>query len=364
MKILIFNWRDIKNPKSGGAEILTHEMAKRWVKNGHQVVQLASKFAGGENNEEIDGVEIIRRGGPVTVYFWAWWLYSRQFCGRFDVVIDEVHGLPFFTPLYVKEKKVVLICEVAREIWFYMYPWPVALLGRTLEFLYFKLYKKTQFLTISPSTKKDLINQSVDADAITILPMGLNLPVTLPNEEKEKKLTLIIVGRLAQMKGIDQAIVAFSKICQQYPDAVFWIVGRGEDAYVKKLKELVVKLDLAKQVKFWGFVAEEEKFSLMAGAHILVSCSTREGWGLTVPEAAMVKTPSVVYDSPGLRDIIVSGRTGIILSKNTPDELAGEVINLYSNHRLYQQIQQAAFGQAEKTTWDKTAAVGLEVLLK
>lgn len=364
MRILIFNWRDIKNPTSGGAEILTHEMAKRWVQAGHQVIQFSSQFPGCKTEEYMDGVKYIRHGIEQILYLWAWWFYQRYFKGEVDIVIDQIHGIPFFTPLYVKEKKVVLICEVAREIWFYMYPGPVALLGRLLELFYFKLYKKIPFLTISPSTKKDLINQGIDAGAITILPMGLNLPNTLPPENKEQRLTLIFVGRLAQMKGIDQAIVAFAKIYQEYPEAVFWIVGRGKEAYVRKLKKLVEKLGLSKQVKFYGFVLEEEKFSLLARAHILVSPSIREGWGLTVPEAAMVKTPAVVYNSPGLRDIIVSGKTGIICLKNTPDELAGEVINLYSNHQLYQQIQQAAFNHAEKMTWGKTARVGFEVLSK
>jgi len=32
LKILIFNWRDIRNPEAGGAEVFTHENAKRWVK--------------------------------------------------------------------------------------------------------------------------------------------------------------------------------------------------------------------------------------------------------------------------------------------------------------------------------------------
>ena len=64
MKILILNWRDIKNPKSGGAEILTHEIAKRWVNWGHSVIQFSSEFKGSAKQEIIDGVKIIRGGHP------------------------------------------------------------------------------------------------------------------------------------------------------------------------------------------------------------------------------------------------------------------------------------------------------------
>ena len=37
MRILIFNWKDIRNPEAGGAEVFTHEVAKRWVASGDEV---------------------------------------------------------------------------------------------------------------------------------------------------------------------------------------------------------------------------------------------------------------------------------------------------------------------------------------
>ncbi len=43
MRILILNWRDSKNPKSGGAEIVTLEHAKGWVINGHEVTWFIAK---------------------------------------------------------------------------------------------------------------------------------------------------------------------------------------------------------------------------------------------------------------------------------------------------------------------------------
>ncbi|HVZ58658.1 MAG TPA: glycosyltransferase family 1 protein, partial [Patescibacteria group bacterium] len=98
MNILILNWRDPKNPKSGGAEIVTMEHAKFWVKNGHSVTWFTSCFAGSSNKENIDGISIVRRGNSFTTYLYApfFYLLHRQ---DFDIVIDEIHGIPFFTPL-------------------------------------------------------------------------------------------------------------------------------------------------------------------------------------------------------------------------------------------------------------------------
>jgi hypothetical protein len=79
MKILILNWRDIKNPSSGGAEVLTHELASRWVAKGHSVTLFSSKFHQSKREEITDGIRIIRCGNPDarhlfnSVHFLAFW---------------------------------------------------------------------------------------------------------------------------------------------------------------------------------------------------------------------------------------------------------------------------------------------------
>lgn len=55
MKILVMNWRDIKNPLHGGAEIFTHEHMKRWAKAGHECYLIASAFPNCKKVEEING---------------------------------------------------------------------------------------------------------------------------------------------------------------------------------------------------------------------------------------------------------------------------------------------------------------------
>jgi hypothetical protein len=78
MNILIYNWRDIKNPATGGAEVLTHEIAKRLVLKGHKISLFTAAFAGCKEKETIDGVEIIRSGGRFTVYLKAPQYYKKH----------------------------------------------------------------------------------------------------------------------------------------------------------------------------------------------------------------------------------------------------------------------------------------------
>ncbi|MGB9672456.1 MAG: glycosyltransferase family 4 protein, partial [Candidatus Norongarragalinales archaeon] len=62
LRILVFNWRCWLNPEMGGAEVFTREVARRWVKAGHEVTLFTSAFDGCKREEILDGVRIVRAG--------------------------------------------------------------------------------------------------------------------------------------------------------------------------------------------------------------------------------------------------------------------------------------------------------------
>lgn len=368
MRILILNWRDINNPSSGGAEVLTHEIAKRFVKLGNHVVQFSSFFSGARHEEVVDGVKIVREGNAdirtlfASVHFRAFLFYQRE-KKKFDVVIDEVHGIPFFTPWYVKGEKIVLICEVAGELWKKNFGLFFGLLGLLVEKFYlFLVYKNLLFVTISDSTKKDLIENGVNKKNITVLPMGINVPKDMGDIKKEKEKTLIFVGRLTVAKGIEDALSALKEILKINKDVKLWIVGRGDEKYTEKLKRMCKRLGIKNNVIFYGFVSERKKFLLLARAHLLIHSSLKEGFGLTIPEAGCVGTPVVAYNSPGLRDIVINGNNGILVAKNSPELLASMALRLFSDDLLYQKFCFGAKKEARQYNWDKTARVMLDIL--
>ena len=208
MNILILSWRGTGHPNAGGAEISTHEHAKAWVKDGYSVTLFTSFYKGAKSEEKIDGVNIIRRGDQFFSVHWEafkWYCFGHH--QKFDLVVDQFHGVPFFTPLYVRVKKLGFIHEVTKEVWnLNQWPFPfnfiVAILGRTLEPLVFKLYQNTYFMTVSESTKKDLIGWGMPEKNITIIHNGIYIHrfKKLPNKELKK--TLIYLGALAKDKGI------------------------------------------------------------------------------------------------------------------------------------------------------------------
>lgn len=369
MRILILNWRDIKNPKSGGAEILTHEIIKRWVNYGHEVTLFSSFFKGAKSNEIIDGVSIVRKGHPDirflihSVHFQAY-LYYKENNDKFDVVVDEIHGVPFFTPWYVKKKKVVLVCEVAGDLWIKMFGHFFGSLGRFMEQIYARfIYKDISFMTISNSTKEDLIKEGVNHKYITVLPMGLTYPnLETIKTQKEKNPTLIFVGRISKSKGVEDAIRVLSLVLIEGLNINLWIIGDGDKKYLDSLKKMAKDLNILDKITFWGFVSQEKKFELMKRAHFLLAPSLKEGWGLIVPEAGLVGTPSIGYSVAGLKDVILNHKTGYLTSINNPDEIAKIVIKGLRDDKEYEKLCKAAKELSLSYDWNNTAKIALQVI--
>jgi len=370
MNILILSWRGPKHPNAGGAEISTHEHAKGWAKAGHDVTLFTSAFFDCKMQEMIDGVKIKRCGRQIFGVQWEafkWYLFSKHL--KFDLVVDQFHGIPFFTPLYVRTKKLAFIHEVTKEVWkLNPWSWPfniiAAFVGEIFEPMIFKLYKKVLFMTVSNSTRSDLITWGIPRDQITVIHNGVKIPKITNNFKKENKKTLIFLGALSRDKGVEQALKVFQLIDQaEQEEWQFWIVGKVDPRYLNVLKLLSQKLGIDKKVKFWGFVSEKKKFELLSRAHIAVNPSVREGWGLVVIEAADVGTPTVGYNVAGLRDSIIDGRTGILCDVD-PVKCSEAVLVLMSNQKNYQRLRQNCFKWSREFNWGKSIKQSLKLIQK
>lgn len=366
MKILLLSWRGPGHHHAGGAEYSSHEHARRWVDKGHQVTLFTASFEGAKRQGDVNGVHIIRAGNQILgVHIRAifWYLFGKH--PDFDIVIDEVHGIPFFTPLYVRKPKLVFIHEVAKEVWC-LNPWPKpfnlipALLGTYLEPLIFKiLYKKIPFMTVSQSTKDDLVLWGIPPNNITVVNNGFTA-VSRPSR-KEKKKTIIYLGALSRDKGVEDALEIFSDLHDRNRNMNFWIVGKGESHYLKHLKKKTKKLGLIHVVRFFGFVTEQEKYDLLSRAHILINPSIREGWGLVVIEAASVATPTVAYNVAGLKDSVVNYKTGLLSNPN-PIDCTKKVQYLLVNNILYNNLSKNCVGWSKKFSWSESAKKSLKLL--
>lgn len=368
MNILVFSWRDPKHPLAGGAEQVMHEHMKGWVKTGYKVTLFASRFNGSLKEEMLDGVRIIRRGHQyhlgVQIAGFLHYIRNRD---RYDLIIDQFHGMPFFTPIYVKKPILAVIQETAREVWF-LNPlprplnWIYGITGYFLEPLVFLLYKKVPFMTGSQSAKEDLIKFGIPKSKIHIIPHGVIVKKPHPLPQKEKIPTIVYLGVLSKDKGIEDALRCFS-LLNSKDKFQFWIIGRAEaENYSSRVKELVGKLGLLKTIRFWGFVSQDEKFELLVRAHILVNPSVREGWGLVNIEANSMGTPVVAYRSPGLVDSVKDGESGVFSKSNTPDALANTVVALLEDKGRYLKISETSKKWSKNYSWERSVKLSLRLV--
>ncbi|OGG26314.1 hypothetical protein A3A59_03705 [Candidatus Gottesmanbacteria bacterium RIFCSPLOWO2_01_FULL_42_10] len=333
MRILILNWKDLRHPLAGGAEIATHEYAKHLVKLGHQVFQISSLSPGLAKRETIAGVKVIRLGNLYTIQLHACIFYLSHLRDQVDIVIDEIHGLPFFTPLYIQKPILAFIHEVAGEIWFADFSFPLATIGYMSEKIYFYFYRHLHFLTDANSTASELIKKGIPEINISILPLTIN-PPTLVRLPKSQQPTLIYVGRLAPIKRLELLLEVCQILKTQFRSLKVIIVGRGKTHYINHLNQLTRKLGLINRVRFLHQVSEKGKFKLLRYAWILVHPSLKEGFGLTVLEAASQQTPTVCFRVNGLKELVKDKTTGIVVAEETANALAHELTNLLQHRRL------------------------------
>jgi len=354
LRILILNWRDPANPKSGGAELFTHEIAKRLVAGGDTVEWFSAAFPGAAPEEYLGGVRIIRAGNQWTVHWRAYRRYRHKLRSRFDVVIDQVNTIPFFTPLWSDIPVFMLIHQLAREVWWYESPFPVNFAGYALEPLYLRCYRRVSVLTVSKSTEGDLLKLGF-AGPITIVPEGIE-PGFHPAARKSEIPTFLYVGRFAPSKRIEDIVRAFYEFKQEINAGVLWLAGGGKAEYTGRIRRLVHDLNLDQDVRFLGAVSLDDKYARMGQAHVLLMASAREGWGLAVSEANACGTPAVVYDVHGLRDSVIHERTGLVVGRS-PKHLADGMIRMWRDPKLYSRLAAEAEKVAQLLTFEKAARV-------
>jgi glycosyltransferase XagB len=356
MRILIFNWRDTKHRYAGGAEVYIHELATRWIANGSAV----TLFCGNDNvhpsYENIDGVEIYRRGGTYTVYLFAFIYYIFKFRGKYDVIVDCENGIPFFTPLYAKEQVILLIHHVHQEIFHSFLTFPFNFIAEVLEGKLMPLvYQNKNVVTVSASSQKDIIKLGFTKEKnIQIIPNGVagSLFVDYPKTDNP---SFIYLGRLKDYKNIDVAIKAFAKVVAIKKNAIFSVVGSGESYH--RLKKLVTDLNIENSVTFYGRVSEQEKAKLLARSWAAIQPSQMEGWGITVIEANAAGTPVIASQVNGLQDSVINGLTGLLVPAGNVTQFANAMMRIAEDDALRVNLSTEALSWAKNFDWNKSAEI-------
>ena len=371
LRVLFLAWRDLSHPEGGGSERYVENLASALAAAGHEVTLRCAAIAGRPRSETREGFRISRGGGRLGVYprAAAWYLgcvlVRRIRGGRAaDVIVDVHNGVPFFCPLFARRGSVItLVHHVHREQWPVVFGPRAARIGWWIEsVLCPRLYRGTQYVTVSETTKGELVELGVAAARIRVLYNGLDpVPGTPPPAPRSAEPRLCVLGRLVPHKRVELAFAAVALLRGEFPALRLSVIGHGW--WEQELRVAAERCGVADLVDFTGFVAEEQKHRLLDQAWAMVLPSLKEGWGIAAVEAAQHGVPTVAFrEAGGLAEAVVDCLTGLLVDGAGRDEaglaagLARAAGALLRDRVLRTRLGSASRVRAGTLTWDRTTA--------
>ncbi len=358
MNILIYNWRDIRHEWAGGGEVYVHEIAKRWVRLGHSVTLFCGQDVREKlpDEEIIDGVRIVRRGGRFSVYAWGAWYYVTRFRRMCDVVVDVQNGVPFFTVLYSRKPKIAVVYHIHGRQFFIELPFPYNVIGFLIErFIFPVLYRRVPVQVISKSTKADVIERGIPERSIRIVYCGIEPTKRGGRVTKFSDPTILYLGRIKKYKRVELLVALMPHIMKKVPNARLLIAGWGTEA--STVTDASMRSALRKRIRIIGPVSESEKRNLLEKSWVFVNPSINEGWGISVIEANQYGTPAIAFDVPGLSESIRDGKTGMLAENEK--QFIDHIITLLTDHTLRHAMAASALAWSKTFSWDRAARKSL-----
>lgn len=149
-------------------------------------------------------------------------------------------------------------------------------------------------------------------------------------KQRQTHTTYTYIGRLVKDKGIGELIDSFSKLNKKYPDTSLIIVGDGPDRTIFEEK---VKTN---SISFVGHQDNPQQF--LAKTDVFVYPTYHEGFSLSLVEAAMMSLPIITTNVGGNPEIIVDGKTGLLVPARDYQRLLSAMQSLYSDPHLQKKL--------------------------
>ncbi len=371
-------WRDIDDDEAGGSELHAHEIARRWAACGIDVVLRTSGVAGGPRTLVRDRYRAVRADGRYAVFTHApLEIAAGRFgpIGKLDGLVEIWNGMPFLSPLWWRGPRIVFLHHVHAEMWRMVLPPRLAQAGNLLESrLAPPIYRKTRIVTLSHSSRQEIVQSlGMKPELVSVVPPGIDARFSRegPREGpspvgarspgtavKSSHPLVVAVGRLVPVKQFHRLIAAAGPLQALHRDLEVVIVGEGYER--PALEAAIATAGLSDVVRLTGRLSDDQLVDLYRRAWVLASTSVREGWGMTVTEAAACGTPSVASRIAGHVDAVEDDVSGVLFDND--DQLVKMLDRVLSDAAFRDRLSAGALKKARDLTWDATALGTLEVL--
>jgi len=176
----------------------------------------------------------------------------------------------------------------------------------------------------TPMDKIDIIPNGVNTEPFDALE-GVDLSEFRSRYALPYEKIVFHVGRIVREKGIEVLIRSAPLVLAQVPEAKFIIAGRGPE--LDAMRALVSSLGLEHKVTMPGFISTEDRNRLFKVADCAVFPSLYEPFGIVALEAMAARTPVVVSEIGGLKEVVKHGETGITIYPGDPASCAWGIVH-------------------------------------
>jgi glycosyltransferase involved in cell wall biosynthesis len=286
--------------------------------------------------------------------------------GRLDGLIEIWNGMPFLSPLWWRGPRLVFLHHVHAEMWKMVLPPRLAMLGNTIESrLAPVLYRRSRLVTLSESSRQEIVEAlGMPPEAVSVVAPGIDRRFA-PDEAggshasgKADHPLVVAVGRLVPVKQFDRVIATVKPLLALHPALEVVIVGEGYER--PALEAAIEEAGVGGAVRLVGHLDDDELVSLYRRAWALVSASAREGWGMTVTEAAACGTPAVVSRIAGHLDAVEDGVTGLLFDNE--DQFVKGIDRVLADGTFRARLSGAALERSGRYSWEATALGTLDLL--
>jgi glycosyltransferase involved in cell wall biosynthesis len=276
-----------------------------------------------------------------------------------DALVEVWNGMPFLSPLWYRGPRIVFLHHVHAEMWGMVLPPTLARLGDTMERrIAPRFYQRSRIVTLSESSRDEIVEMlHLRPERITVAPPGIDGRYG-PGGPRSATPLVVAVGRLVPVKRFDALLRSLVPLKADHPGLEAVIIGEGNERAA--LEALRAELGATDWVHLPGRVGDEELVDCYRRAWVVASSSQREGWGMTLTEAAACGTPAVATNIAGHADAVVDGDSGLLV--DSVGDLSAALGRVLSDEVLRSRLSKGALERARWFTWDATARRALEAL--
>jgi glycosyltransferase involved in cell wall biosynthesis len=352
-------WRDLDDPEAGGSELHAHRVASLWAAAGLDVTFRTSAVPDAPAALTRDGYRVLRRAGRYAVFPGAAWEGIRMGHRPGDALVEIWNGMPFLSPLWYRGPRIVFLHHVHAEMWGMVLPPTLARMGDTMERrIAPRFYRSSRVVTLSESSRAEIVEMlGFRADRVSVAPPGVD-PRYTPGGQRSPTPLVVAVGRLVPVKRFDALVRALAAVKVEQPDLEAVIVGEGYERGA--LEALRHALGATDWIHLPGRLSDDDLVDCYRRAWVVASGSQREGWGMTLTEAAACGTPAVATAIAGHADAVIDGKSGLLVDDVA--DLAPALGRVLGDEVLRSRLSKGALLRARWFTWDATARRALEAL--